>query len=168
MNEIQQTPEVFQEKLNQLETAIKALKNAVNLFPVNMSNEILFDKWSLKDILAHLSGWNLITIRDLTKLMKGEEIAQWFPETAIDDFNEQEVVKRQGENWVVVYGEFYQTLDELLATYRSLNDDQWEQQLGPNESTPLDCIIEDLKHFGGEHLEDIRSATLNINSKYNQ
>ncbi|MFS8130872.1 MAG: hypothetical protein ACMG57_02745 [Candidatus Dojkabacteria bacterium] len=147
----------IENRLNNLDYSITELLSAVDNFPADKREKVLFIEWSLKDLLAHFSGWNLITIEDLKLLKQGRtnEIKPWFPDEEIDDFNAKHVNTRKDLLWEVVYSEFLKTLNDLYLEYRNLTT-QWESQLGPNPTTPFESIKVDIEHIGKTHLADIQ------------
>src|SRR5689334_65806 len=75
--------------LTKLDDAVVNLISAVDNFPVGRREEVIFLEWSLKDMLAHFSGWNIATIEGLNSILEGraDQIKPWIQESEIDDFN---------------------------------------------------------------------------------
>ncbi len=145
-----------QELLTKLEVAISNLRTVIDRFPPIMREDILFDQWSLKDFLAHFSGWNLLTISELTRLQNGLKTDKWIAGQDTDEFNKQSVAERKSRSWEEIYSEFNNTQALLLLKYKELSEEDWNAQFGPSEEdTPLSSIETDIKHIGHDHLVEI-------------
>lgn len=149
--------------INQLELAISNLQSVIDKFPSDKRDEVLFDQWSLKDILAHFSGWNLLTISELTLLHNGFKTDSWIAGEETDEFNEQSVNERKSRLWDEIYSEFYNTQSLLLLKYKELSEEDWNSQFGPSEEdTPVSSIETDIKHIGHDHLVEIEAILIKL------
>ena len=63
---------------------------ALRQFPAKNRNDILFGEWSLKDVTAHLAGWDRYFTDILECLEAAEEAPYW---GTIKRFNEASVEK---------------------------------------------------------------------------
>ena len=80
-------------------------------FPARRRGDVLFGKWNLKDLVAHLAGWDQYFVELLVSLQAGEEPPYWGNMTK---FNEASVQKRRESPWEVVYDEFVAAGDEFI------------------------------------------------------
>ncbi len=146
--------------ITELESAIKEMTSAVNNFPENKRNEIVFGEWTIKDVMSHFSGWNLLTIKQLGLLTSGKPPMDWIKDSQLDAFNKYEVEKRSGKSWDQIYDEFTASWGNLLNKYKSLSLDNWKSQYGPSaEDTPHKSINVDIEHIQ-EHLVEIEQLPL--------
>ncbi len=149
-----------QQLISELEAAIKEITNAVTNFPEYKREEALFGKWSLKDVMAHYCGWNLLTIKELGMLISGKPPINWIKESQLDAFNKYEVEKRSAKSWTEIYEEFVKSWQDLVDKYKSLDEDHWKSQYGPGvEDTPHRSINLDIEHIQ-EHLVEIEQLPL--------
>jgi hypothetical protein len=141
----------------QLNQAISNLVSTVDQFPTEKREQQLFDRWSLKDILAHFSGWNLLTVKELTMLQNGQVVDRWTGGDDMDAFNAAEVEKRKHFSWDEAYIEFVDSMQQLLNKYKELTPQQWASRFGPEpQDTPVRSINIDIEHIGEIHLDDIK------------
>lgn len=142
------------EEINKLGYIISKYFVIINSFPIEEREIPLFGKWSLKDLLAHFSGWNTITIQDINKAIAGEEIDRWMSsDEEIDEFNEEQVNLRRDLTWDEVYNEFRQSCIDLIELYKSLNEQDLEIQFGPdNRYSAVTTLQNDIEHFSVDHL----------------
>lgn len=149
-----------QQLINELDAAINEITNAVTNFPEHKRDEALSGKWSLKDVMAHYCGWNLLKKKELGMLQKGKPVDTWIGDNNIDSFNKYEVEKRQKNSWDDLLSEFIETWSQLIGKYKELTEDNWKTQFGPNpKNTPLESIVVDVDHIQ-EHLVEIEQLPL--------
>jgi hypothetical protein len=141
---------------NELENFIKTkreVKDLIDSFPQDKREIIMFDKWSLKDVVAHLSHWMEDDLSALNNLMNGKN-SYWYPD--VDKFNEEGVNKRRNKTWDEVYLEFTRLINDLDAAYNKLSDEQFEQEMWQNlKGTPLRSIKVDIEHWREEHIPSL-------------
>jgi hypothetical protein len=144
----------MEEKLNEFEQVRKEVGYLIGAFPKTCRNKILFDKWSLKDIVGHLSNWMVHDIDCLTNLKKGVE-PYWEPD--VDDFNLRGVTTRKDWSWEKVVGEFGQLGEELTDLYKTLPDVLWDVPIWKKYSeTARKFVQEDIDHWKNEHTGDLK------------
>lgn len=131
---------------------IKAISD--NRLP-GIENRVVFDKWSLRDILAHLSGWADLTRESLNSMQNGGEIRMIDGDVAIDEFNQESINQRSGYTWVEIKSDFELATKALIDTYRSLPDDVWETPFPGTKLTPRMAVSMDSQHYF-EHFDEIR------------
>jgi hypothetical protein len=129
------------------------IKELLEKFPEEKRGDTIFFGWSLRDIVAHLSGWALHDISLIESLIKSEE-PRWEPD--IDEFNAQSVNEREGRSWADVYTEFVDAYETLLEKYRQLPADLWQKKFWRERTlTPEENLQKDI-----EHLEEHRIQVL--------
>lgn len=135
------------------------LRRLLNVFPEEMREDKLFPKWSLKDFVAHLTGWAVLDLEFLAALRIGEE-PSWEPN--IDEFNDRSVQARKNRSWEEVYEEFVTSYLRLLEAYQKLPALLWKKKFRHDQSlTPEENLQEDIEHLG-EHLAQIREVLRRI------
>lgn len=70
------------------EKLIKEIKK----FPKEKKGEILFGKWSLKDVVAHFAAWDIYFTNSLEFLTAGKSVPYW---GNINDYNTEAVNLRK-------------------------------------------------------------------------
>lgn len=158
------TRENIPEKIAELSQIISQTIETVNQYPPETREQQIFDQWTLKDILAHFSGWNWLTIRDLGKLQRGEEITEWLSnDEDLDEFNQKEVESRKNRSWEEVYVEFVDSCNQLILEYKGLKPEHWKKQFGPEQdSTPVRSLLIDIDHMGNVHLPELKDVVTRI------
>ena len=145
------TPELI--KFNQI---IIDFIEAVKAFPVDKKSEIIFDKWSLSEILAHLSGWNLQTILVLQNLKKNK-LSAWG--LSVKNMNLKSVNDRANLSWGEIYKEFIESSKNLVFEYSTLSLELWSKNMFITKKyTPFRFLQIDTNHYQ-EHLEFLLSKS---------
>lgn len=133
------------------------LKRLLDVLPEEMREDKLFPKWSLKDLVAHLTGWAVHDLEFLTALERGEE-PYWEPN--IGEFNARSVEARKSRSWEEVYEEFVTSYLRLLEIYQALPAPLWKRRFRHDQPlSPEENLQEDIKHFE-EHLAQIREVLI--------
>ncbi len=145
-------------KLTQFKQINQNIKALIDQFPENQTADILVDKWSLKDIVAHLNNWLVHDIDCLTALKEGRE-PYWEPD--VDTFNAQGIVKRKAQSWQQIYTEFVTLGNNLVSIYETLPNNLWNKPIWKNkkEQTAHKFLDEDILHWE-EHLDEIQEKTV--------
>ncbi len=112
-----------------------------------MSQDLVTDEWTVKDILAHLAAWQHETVLAIRRVAAGEQGGPIITE-AVDDWNAARVAERRRLPLVDVMQEFHSAYDELLAALDGWTDETCP--LGPgdwDETARLWWLTEhDLEH----------------------
>ncbi len=156
------------EEIYQLGYVMQRYFVIINSFPIEKREIPLFGEWSLKDLLAHFSGWNNLTIQDIEKAIAGEEIERWISsDEEINEFNDQQVKLRRDLTWNEVYNEFRQSCIDLIELYKSLNEQDLKIQFGPeNRYSAVTTLQNDISHFNVDHLPELVHALNSIDNNY--
>lgn len=135
------------------------LKRLLELFPKEMRERRVIPKWSLKDLVAHFTGWAVHDLEFLAALRIGEEP---YREPNIDEFNDRSVQARKNRSWEEVYEEFVTSYLRLLEAYQALPSPLWKKKFRHDQTlTPEENLQEDIEHLG-EHLAQIREVLRRI------
>ncbi len=108
----------LQDDRKELETSLE------NLFPEDFVTFRVLGIWKIKDVIAHLSGWNIELKKSIDKLLNNEEL--WFVSESEDFFNKIQVMKRKSLTVKQVLDEWKMTFTELIERIRKLTNEEWE------------------------------------------
>jgi hypothetical protein len=99
---------VVEESWRQLDMAVAGLDEVALIEPG------VVDRWSIKDLLGHVTAWNQLVVQHLERWRRGEPP---LPRTwaSTDEYNASEAARRQ--DWSLT-----QVLDEASATRQRLGD----------------------------------------------
>lgn len=143
--------------MNQLDHFKKVreeLIQAFDDFPKERREEILFDKWSLRQILIHISRWDKALTENL-RFLKEEKEPPFYGK--VSDFNQESMEVGKSWSWDEAYSEFIKVGEKFIEEYESLKEDQWEKKFWGNKgSTPVKFLQIQIKHYEHEHLPEIR------------
>ncbi len=85
-------------------------------------NRKIYPLWTIREILAHLSGWDDSTIAFIQALREGREPATPAAR-GIDVYNAESVFTREGLDYDHIYREYLETRRVLLDLLRELPDE---------------------------------------------
>jgi len=140
---------------NELKTAKAKLIRLVDSFPREKRELVLFDKWSLKDILSHLSGWAKYQIETLKQIKRGDEVRS--PKNLKITINESLVSLRQKWSWDKVYQEFLRLSEELVNEYENLPEKLWKRQIVKSKQPTVEDFIKiEINHYRKTHGPQIK------------
>jgi hypothetical protein len=120
-------------------------------------NREIYPLWTVREILAHLSGWDDATIGFIRAIVAGD-IPATPAARGIDVYNEETVSTREGLDYDHIYREYVETRSVLLDLIRSMPEEKiTEKYVLPwgAEGSLMDMI----NIFGPheeEHAEDVR------------
>ncbi|MHA1817237.1 MAG: DinB family protein, partial [Candidatus Heimdallarchaeaceae archaeon] len=95
-----------------------------NLLPEDYVTFRVLGTWKIKDVIAHLSGWNIELKKSIDKLLKNEEL--WFVTEDEGFFNKIQVMKRKSLSVEQVLDEWKRTFIDLIERIKNLTDEEWE------------------------------------------
>ncbi|MFZ3302007.1 MAG: ClbS/DfsB family four-helix bundle protein [Microgenomates group bacterium] len=145
----------YQPEIDRLKKVHQSVKELIDRYPTERRESVIFDKWSLKDVVAHLSVWLEDDVNALNNHMEGKE-SYWWPD--VDEFNEKGVNARKELSWDEVYMEFTTLIGKLHEAYEKMPDDLFEKKMwGKHNGTPLRSINVDIEHWEGEHIPSLES-----------
>ena len=120
-------------------------------------NRKIYPLWTVREIIAHLSGWDDATIAFIKAIVAGNEPATPAAR-GIDVYNAETVATREGLDYDHVYREYIETRRILLDLIRMLPEEKVTQRFvlpWGGEGTLLDMVDIFAPHEE-EHAEDVR------------
>ncbi len=147
-----------------IEKFVKARENLLEIvdsFPKKRTDEILFDKWSLKNIRTHLEGKARYEIKTLKQFEMG--IVSEDPPNLKESINENLVSERVSWSWNRVYGAFLKTSQDLIDEYKRLPVELWKKKIWDNKKiTPREFIQFEIIHYENTHGPQIKKVLEDI------
>lgn len=143
-----------QDLIESLKKGHEELVNLAAKFPHDKREEILFDQWSLKDILAHFSAWDKLDTYHTECVRDGKDFEWVYDE---DTFNAEEVAKRKHLTWEGTLEEFDNAGKHMIEVFQSLPDDAWDRSCGPQEEhSPTTFLKSHVEHYWDSHIPPIK------------
>lgn len=141
-------------QIKELQNLRQQLIDTTSRFSEKKRLSLLFDKWSLKDVLAHLSGWDALTV-ELIEKFKIDEPPTWIDK--INIFNQNSLDQRKSLTWEEIYKEFVSVSQKNIDQYLSIDNQLWNKKIWQNKSyTPSKFLKIDIDHYQ-EHLDEIKN-----------
>jgi len=151
--------------MNQREELIAILEHSRTKMVAHLDeidkNRKIYPLWTIREMLAHLSGWDDAVIAFIQSLTAGK-IPATPAARGINEYNAETVATREGLDYDHIYREYIQTRNVLLQLLREVpNEKVTEQYILPwgDPGTLVDII----KIFGPheeEHAEDVEKLIL--------
>jgi len=82
--------------------------------------------WNVKDVIAHLSAWNLELTKSIDIILKNEEL--WFLNTSDTEFNKIQITKRKSYSLAEIMEEWHNSFKKLIERINNLSEEEWEFQ----------------------------------------
>src|SRR6266404_433618 len=121
------------------------VKNLICRFPAENREEFLFDKWSLKDVVAHLNHWMVHDIKCLEDLKNGKK-SYWEPD--VDDYNKKGVEARKDMSWEELYEEFDDLQKRLILLYENIPEKLYEVDIfDDHKENTFTFLRGDIEHW---------------------
>jgi hypothetical protein len=120
-------------------------------------NRNIYPMWTVRELVAHISGWDDAVIQSLKAHVDGRE-----PGTpaalGINYYNEQTVSTRDGLDYNHIYREYVQTREILKDAIRNLPDHKLEEAFivpwGPIGT--IEQIVQTFSEHEEEHAADLK------------
>lgn len=152
--------------IEDFKAARKDLISNVDNFPVDKRGTTSFDKWSLKDILIHLTGWSEYQNKVLKDFKIGKQPISTSPQDLKISINENLVTKKEKFSWRHVYTEFIKISKGLIFQYESLTPEFWNKKIWKSKNTtPKDFIKIEINHYKKTHGPQIRKILKKLVNK---
>jgi len=139
----------MQELIKQFDQEVEKFSQQVASFPSKRRNEKYFDQWSLKDILAHLSGWAIYQQQIISLFLDGH------PGDSTVDIqtqNREAVTKREKMDWEETYTEWQKSVRALSSQYGSIPESMLDKSVFSNKSkTPFKLLQIEVNHLKDTH-----------------
>jgi uncharacterized damage-inducible protein DinB len=126
--------------------------------PDELDSALVEGNWTIKEILCHLTAWELTVLDPLVAFVQVDE----FKPEIIDDhdvWNAEQTAKRQAMTLQLVLEELQATRELLVSEASLLTDEQWERTL-PAPWGGQGCIanlLNGLVWHENEHLQTIHA-----------
>ena len=124
-------------------------------------NRKIYPLWTIREMLAHLSGWDDAVIAFIQSLMAGK-IPATPAARGLDAYNAETVATREGLDYDHIYREYIQTRKVLLQLLQEVPDDKVNEQyiLPWGARGTLVDIINIFGPHEEEHAEDVEKLIL--------
>jgi hypothetical protein len=147
---------MLDERISEFRRVRAILLDVLDQYPDDRVDEVLFDEWSLKSVVAHLSGWDRYFTDILRDLESGRKALYW---GSIQEFNEGSVAHRIDLNWSDVYKEFIEAGEAFIESYRQASPSLVEEKFWANRSyTPAEILEVNIHHYAESHLPQLEAG----------
>jgi len=143
------------------EEILKALENShavmmAQLDEVDKQRKI-YPLWTIREIIAHLSGWDDAAIGFVDALLKGETPPTPAPR-GVDVYNEETVSTREGLSYDRIVREYIETRAKLLSLIRLMPEEMVTQKsiLPWGEEGSLEDIFQVFGPHELQHATDVK------------
>lgn len=93
------------------------------------------ENWTVKDILAHLCGWNKEYVREIKRILLNKAVwwkNQYDDQLIEDKFNERQVIKMKEKSLGEILVEWEKSFRVLIKMVKNLSEEEWLHQSGKN------------------------------------
>jgi hypothetical protein len=146
--------------MNQREEIINILENSRARMLAYLEeidkNRKIYPLWTVREILAHLSGWDDAVIAFIQSLMEGNTPATPAAR-GIDSYNAETVATREGLDYDHIFREYLETRKILMKLLREVPDEKINTRYILPWGDP-GTLVDIINIFGpheDEHAEDI-------------
>ncbi len=91
-------------------------------------NRKIYPLWTVREILAHLSGWDDATISFIRTILEGGQPGLTLAAQGIDNYNAESVSTREGLDYDHIYREYLETRRVLLELIHQMPEEQITQK----------------------------------------
>lgn len=127
-------------------------------------NRKIYPLWTIREILAHIAGWDDAIIASLSAHIAGRE-----PDTpaarGLDAYNAETVATREGLDYDHIYREYIHTRDALIEQVRSTPEEKVEQDfvMPWGGTSNLQGLLKIFIEHELEHAADVRKIINEVN-----
>jgi hypothetical protein len=127
--------------------------------------DVVMGDWSVKDIIAHISAWNLEISKSIDDVL--EKKAPWYLTKGATAFNVAEVEQRRGWSLKEVLDEWERSFESLVHRIEEITGEEWNFDTGLNWADGSAVTMESL--FGYRYREEGHEGghALQIREHYN-
>jgi hypothetical protein len=117
----------------------------------------IYPLWTIREIIAHLSGWDDASIGFINALLNGETPPIPAPRGP-EVYNEETVSTREGLSYDHIVREYVQTRAKLIALIRQMTEEMVIQKsiLPWGEEGSLESIVQVFGPHEMEHADDVK------------
>lgn len=123
----------------------------------------IIGKWTIKDILAHISAWNFEEIKAIDNVLENRK--PWYVDCNENEFNKVETEKRKSWKLKRVIKEWRESFTALLLKIKKLSPKEWNKKTRYfwSDKTILTVVsLFDYSYKGegheGDHAKEIKIA----------
>ena len=116
--------------------------------------------WTMKDLIGHLTDWEMVGVQGLQQLVAGQTPEFDRPITNFDEFNAANAAARVDQSWDYVWAEFTAVRQNLLDLFDQLPDDQLHHPVPApwGRTIPAYVWMQVWMAHDHEHAVDVRHA----------
>lgn len=118
----------------------------------------IYPLWTIREILAHISGWDDAIIASIQAHLNNEPIGS-FAARGVDAYNASTITSREGLSYDHIYREYLVTRDQLLEVFQTVPP----ERLGDTMILPwgdtgtMEELISGFSEHEFEHAQDIEN-----------
>jgi hypothetical protein len=141
------------EQIEQFTRIRLGLSTVVSGITDEQSMAVITGEWNLRQVVAHINGWDYLTKLYLADLVLGK-VPAWGGEEA--DINIRSIAERSNMTWPTLKREHRLLGQLVIAAYNTVPTRLWHKPIWPDHDiTPEKSILDDIHHYGEEHLPQI-------------
>ena len=143
-----------QQLISRLNKGRKALNSALESIDPNTG---ITPEWTVKEVLAHIAGWDDVSAEAL-RILIAEENPQVTVPQGIDAFNREMAAAWADKKYTQAYEDFSTSREEFIKTIEALPEDMVNAKftLPWGGIGTLELIVDILSEHELEHAEDIQ------------
>lgn len=123
----------------------KELLEVIEKFPKEKTDLIFYGDWTIKEVVGHISAWDMYFTKVLINFSKGIESNYW---GNINEFNAKEVAKRKGWSLNKLIKELVGAGNEFIKTYNNLDKTLLNKKIWDKKKyTPQDILKIQIHHY---------------------
>ena len=131
--------------ISDLTTKRQRLLQSINKFPESKYEYTFYGSWTIKEVITHISAWDIYFTKLLISHVHGKPIDYW---GSINDFNAQEVEKRKDMKLDQVINELKLASLKFINTYKQVPKAKLDQKIWPTRSfTPQSILKIQIHHY---------------------
>ena len=144
----------MEDLLEEFKSVHKDYIDTLKKFPTDNVENVLFDKWTLKEVLAHFTGWDRFFIDSVVLLQKGKKVPYW---ENMNKYNEKSVEKIKTWSYKKVFDTFVKTGEEFIDIYKNIPDEFVDKLFWDDKNyTPRKFLEINIHHYEKTHLKKIK------------
>jgi hypothetical protein len=138
----------------ELVTARQNILDAVAALSPHQQDQVFLGEWSVKELLAHLIGWDYTYIAALEELLAGE-VPSFYSAHDADwaSYNRNIVDQYKKDNWVELLGTVEESHRKLSSFLQTIPDEEFDRDRGVRYQGTLVTITRLLKAEARDELE---------------
>lgn len=132
-------------KIDDFTKAQKELLRIVDKFPKEKQSLVFYGDWTIKEVVGHISAWDLYFTNLLKNFSKSKQTDFW---GSINKFNEKEVESRKSKNFNQIKSELKLAGNQFVKVYKSLSEKSLSQKIWKDKKyTSKDILKIEIDHY---------------------